>query len=430
MIKKTLKSIIAAILRWEARQILRRYRPKVVGITGSVGKTGTKEAVARVLSLAATTRRNEKSFNGELGVPLTIIGVGNAWSNPLGWLKNILAGLNLILFRADYPEWLVLELGVDRPGDIRRVIKWLKFEVVVITRLPELPVHAEFFASPEALKREKLLLIEGLAPGGCLIFNADDPAISPARPPGRVLTYGFNEGVTVRGSNDHLTRNERGVPVGLTVKVDYQGSSVPFRLPGLIGHHQLYGVLAAVAVGLSRGINLVSMAAALEDLGASPGRFQLLPGIKDSLIIDDSYNSSPVALEAALQTLSEVATKARKIAVLGDMMELGGHTVEAHREAGRQAAAVCDLLITVGPRAKFINEEAAKKLKSIQLLHFDAAREAGEALGKLIQPGDFVLIKGSQSVRLEHLVEQIMLQPEDREKLLFRHEPEWRAKSV
>src|SRR3989344_2124025 len=118
MIKSILRTIITAILRFEARLVLRKYRPKIIGITGSVGKTGTKDAVAQVLGAQFKVRSSYKSFNHELGVPLTILNCPNAWWSLTGWLKNILEGASLILFRSPYPEWLVLEIGVEQPGDI------------------------------------------------------------------------------------------------------------------------------------------------------------------------------------------------------------------------------------------------------------------------------------------------------------------------
>src|SRR2546426_1057325 len=120
-----LKSLIVALLTWEARLVLRKYRPRIVAVTGSVGRTSTKDAVYALLAGSARVRRSEKSFNSEIGLPLTVLGVPNAWHNPLRWLQNFFDGLFLILFTAPYPEWLVLEVGADRPGDIRSLASWL-----------------------------------------------------------------------------------------------------------------------------------------------------------------------------------------------------------------------------------------------------------------------------------------------------------------
>jgi UDP-N-acetylmuramoyl-tripeptide--D-alanyl-D-alanine ligase len=436
--KKIFKKIIVAILSWEASLVLKKYKPKIVGITGSVGKTGTKEAVAQVLSQHFTVRKSQKSFNSELGVPLTILDCDNAWYSLSGWIKNILEGLSLIVFRSPYPEWLVLEVGVDRPSDIRNVIKFVKFDVAIVTRLPEIPVHIEFFKSPEGLINEKLLLARSVSPSGTVILNHDDPKIMAIvdELKAKVITYGWDEKATIRGSSEKIMYHDGDegigkVPDGLSLRVDYEGNTMPFRIKGLLAHHQLYGVLAAISVGVSQGINLVEIASSLEKLEAYPGRFNLLPGIKQTLIIDDSYNSSPAALESALKVLDqiEVMEKGRKIAVLGDMMELGAKTIEAHRAAGVQVAKVCDNLITVGIRAKFIAESAQeKKMSEKKMAHFDMAEEAATALQELIKPHDIILLKGSQSIRLEKVVEEIMLHPEDKEKLLVRQELQWKKK--
>lgn len=431
MIKSLLRRLITAILRFEARLVLRKYRPRVIGITGSVGKTGTKDAVARVLASRFRVRASQKSFNHELGVPLTILDCDNAWWNPLGWLRNFLHGLSLILFRAPYPEWLVLEIGVEQPGDIARIARWIKFDAVILTRLPDIPVHVEFFASPEELAAEKLKLTRAIRPGGLVVLNHDDSKIMAIRDelPGTALTYGWSEEASVRASDEHIVyaeRESKRLPDGLALKVAYAGNSVPFRLKKVLARHQLYGVLAATAIGLSLDLNLVEIAEALVELESPPGRFRLLPGIKETLLIDDSYNASPAAVESALTTLGEMATGGRKIVVLGDMMELGPLTIEAHRKIGVLAASVAHFLVTVGLRTKFLADEAAKKrFSKKKMSHFDTWRGVGEYLQNLIEPGDVILIKGSQSMRLEKVVEEIMAEPENKNRLLVRQEPEW-----
>lgn len=431
MFRQIARKSIAGIIRFEARLVLKKYKPKIVGVTGSVGKTGTKEAVAQVLGKRFKVRKSQKSFNHELGIPLTILGCDNAWWNPLAWLKNILEGASLILFRAPYPEWLVLEIGVERPGDIDRVTRWINFDVAIITRLPEIPVHVEFFRTPEELIKEKLKLAKAVGESGVVVLNYDDPKIMTAygEMRGRVLTYGFGEGASIRASNEHVLYNELNggkMPDGLAFKVDYGGNNVPFRLRGILAFHQIYGVLAATATGLALGINLVDTAEVVENLEAQPGRFRLLLGIKDTVIIDDSYNASPAAVESALKTLEQIEIKGRKIAVLGDMMELGPLSVEAHRAAGLQAAAIADIIFTVGLRMKFAVEELERKrFAKTKKFHFDDWRGVGEKLQQVLKPGDIVLVKGSQSMRLEHVVEEVMAQPESKEVLLVRQEPEW-----
>src|SRR3989338_6033665 len=167
--KTTLKKIITYILQIESRLVIWRYKPKVIAITGSVGKTSTKDAVYAVLSGVSYVRKSEKSYNSEIGLPLTILGIPNGWNNPLVWWKNILKGLWLILVPHKYPKWLVLEVGVGKPDDIMHTASWLSSDVVIITAIGETPAHIEFFSSRKHLIEEKNKLVQTLKQDGLLI---------------------------------------------------------------------------------------------------------------------------------------------------------------------------------------------------------------------------------------------------------------------
>src|SRR3989338_2206143 len=173
--KNFLKKAIVLILICEARLVLSRYRPKIIAITGSMGKTAAKDAICAALSGGGLrARKSEKSFNSELGVPLTILGLENAWRNPLRWAENILRGLWLAARKTGYPAWLVLEVGADRPGDIRKIARWLRPDIAVITGVSDIPAHVEFFDSPAHVLKEKRTLADSLKLGGKLILNGDD----------------------------------------------------------------------------------------------------------------------------------------------------------------------------------------------------------------------------------------------------------------
>ncbi|MEA1929268.1 MAG: Mur ligase family protein [Patescibacteria group bacterium] len=434
-IKKSFRRLIVSILTWEARLVLKKYKPRIIGVTGNVGKTSTKDAIYSVLQHARRVRRSDKSYNNELGTPLTILGCPNAWCSPLGWLKNIFEGLSLILFSSQYPSHLVLEIGADRPGDIAHVIKWIKFDIVVLTCLPDIPVHLEYFDSVAQVAAEKLLLPQSVAAQGAVILNCDDErslkAVDSLKAK-KVVGYGLGENAGVKAEKVALYyegAGDRRFPAGLDCQLVTPRGEVDLRLPGLIGWHQLSSILAAVAVGLVENVRLEEMAEALLSIEKAPGRMRLLPGIKDTLIIDDSYNASPLAAAAALEALGRVTVIGDRIAVLGDMMELGNKTMEAHKEIGRALVLNAHILITVGLRSKFIAEEAhRKKMGKRKMHHFDDAREAGIFLQGLLKTGDIVLVKGSQSIRLERAIEEIMLHPENKTKLLCRQEPEWQKR--
>jgi len=431
-----LKKIIVAALTWEARAVLRKYNPKVIAITGSVGKTSTKDAVYAVVSQRFSTRKSEKSFNSEVGLPLTILGAPNAWHNPLRWLQNLLDGLVLLAFNSRYPEWLVLEVGADRPGDIRTLVPWLKTDIVAITRLPERPVHVEFFESTEAVVEEKAALIDTLRAGGTLLLFADDPRTAalahrlPA-PDARIMTFGFGEGAEVRGLDAAILYDEeRGArqPVGMKGLVRIRGALLPYTLIGALGAHAALPLIIAAAVGEALNLEPREIAAGVASYRPAPGRMRLLPGLKGSLIIDDTYNSSPAALEAALEVLGEIKSK-RAIAILGDMLELGRTSVAEHRTMGALAAKHCNLLLTVGFRARDIAQGALDAgMTDEQILQYEDARAAGAELKNLLEPGDAVLAKGSQSMRCERVVEEIMLEPERAAELLVRQDREWKKR--
>ncbi len=434
--KQILKKIIIFIITLEARLVLWRYKPKIVAITGSVGKTSAKDATATVLGQKFFVRKSTKSYNSELGVPLVIIGVETGWLNPFIWLSNILKGFKLILSpkKLNYPAWLVLEMGVERPGDIDSLVSWIKPDIVVLTALAEIPPHVEFFAGPEELMQEKMKLIKACGNDGFVILNGDDKTLFEAKSKiqAKTITFGFDEENDLKASNYHITfRQENAVeiPEGITFKVDYKGSSVPVRIAGAFGQHHAYAALVALGVGLSQDFNLIGISEALFQYKPPAGRGALIEGIKNTYILDDTYNASPKAVHAALDTLAEIPGTARKIAVLGDMLELGKYAVQAHKAVGDRVIKVADFIFTVGPRAKFISEEAREQgFDKNKIFEFSTSGEAGKPLQELIQDGDLILIKGSQSMRMEKIVEEIMAHPEDKEKLLVRQEKEWKKR--
>jgi len=425
--KQLLKNIIVLILTLEARLVLKKYKPRIVAVTGSVGKTSAKDAIYEVLSASLLARKSEKSYNSELGVPLTILGRKSGWNSPIAWLANIFEGLALIFLKNHYPKWLVLEVGADRPGDIRKIAKWLTPDMVVVTRFGDIPAHVEFFDSPEKLIEEKSYLVSALKKDGLLIVNNDEDKTRSMKDKfdGMVITYGFGDGSAVLSSNENIVY-KKGALVGVTFKVDYDGNSIPIKLLGVLGRQHIYAALAAISVGVHLDLNMVNIAEALGKYDCAPGRMKIIEGIKGTYIIDDSYNASPVATEAALETLKEIKTNGKKVVVLGDMLELGKYTVEEHKRMGKMAGEICDELLVVGLRARSMVEGALLSgLGEKNVIEFEDAQKAGKHLEQELAEGDIILVKGSQSMRMERVVEEIMAHPEQKEKLLVRQEREW-----
>jgi UDP-N-acetylmuramyl pentapeptide synthase len=431
-----IKKILIAILTLEARLIIKKYRPFVIAVTGSVGKTSTKDAIYTVLKKQSGSyiRSSEKSLNSEIGLPLTIIGVSNAWYSISGWWHNVTRGLSLILEKHDYPDTLIVEVGADHPGDIRRVAKWLQPNIAVITRISKTPVHVEYFSSPEEVFEEKVSLAKSIKKGGALILYGDDDNVESIKEGVRergaeVITFGTSSGSVVRGSGEHTIYDDSKSPEGIsfTVEIDGKGSAV--TLKGIIGSTYMYPLLAAAAVGKALGLSSESIASGLNEYQAPKGRMNLIAGINNSTLIDDSYNSSPDAAKAALEVLKNLKSTGQKIAVLGDMMELGKYSADEHRKIGTLASTTVSQLVTVGVRSRATADEAISSGMSTESVHpFVSGEDAISYLKSAIEPGDIILIKGSQSVRAERIVKALMNEPEKASELLVRQEKEWLEK--
>lgn len=410
-----MKKLFLSILTWKlhllARGTVARYKPRIIGVTGSVGKTSAKDAIAVVLSAENTVRKTSKNFNNEFGFPLTIISDAQEITHPafLFWLKTMMKALkNIIVKDKKYPAYLVLEYGADRPGDIERLILMARPDIGIITAVGEIPAHVEFFAGPKAVAKEKSHLVKSVPVEGFVILNHDDVTVLEMERQLRahVVTYGFLEGADVRITGFEY-RFQEGIPVGISFKLSYGGSLIPVRLHDSFGRAQAYAAAAAASVGIVSGMHLVTITKMLEHYEAPEGRTKLLRGLRSSLVLDDSYNASPASMHAALEVLQDMPAK-RKIAVLGDMLEIGKYAPEAHAYVGTIAAHACDVLITVGPRAKFIVEGAVETgLKKKNIVNFEVVEDAIQPIHDMLREGDVILVKASRAVHLERLVESI-----------------------
>lgn len=426
-----LKHIVIIILTIEARLVLWRFKPKIIAVVGSVGKTSTKDAIYTALCNTFYVRKNQKSLNSEIGTPLTILGLESGWNDPVLWLKNIIVGA-LQVFRFKYPEWLILEVGADHPGDIRAISKWLQPTIVVVTSMPDVPVHVEFFDSPEALIEEDLSIIPHMRRGGILIINADESrtkrVIETCKVP--TMTYGATDQADVSFDHHDIIYDDLGgisKPTGISCKVAYNGSSVPISLHGVLGVTHIYPIVAALAVGLSQGVPFLTMTQALIQHEPPRGRMHLIAGKNGSTIIDDSYNASPVAVARALETLATIKASANKIAVLGDMLEIGSYTVSEHKKVGTYVAELgITHLIAVGIRAEYIAKAAREAgMDEAHIQYVRTSEEAAECASQLLKAGTVMLVKGSQSIRTEKVVVRCMENPDQRHRLLIRQEQAW-----
>ncbi len=427
------KNAILWILRTEAKAVLKKYKPKVILITGAIGKTSTKDAVFAVVSQFAHVRKSEKSYNSDFGIPLSILGLESGWRSPLLWVTNVIKGIMLLVRKsASYPEWLVLEVGARKPGDIEAAAGWLKADCVIITAIGSTPPHIEFYESLQQLVTEKASLIKNLTKNGTLLLNADDPLSYDMHTltDKQVLTYGEGDGSTLKSSHLAIHYNKQtGVPDGISFRVNFGSASMPVNMHWVFGKNHMYAAIAALSVAYAEKFDMTKAAKALEAYEVPNGRMRLIDGIEGTYIIDDTYNASPQPMESAIDILGSMKTSGRKIAVIGDMLELGKFTEDAHRRAGAKVAEAADMLLTVGIRAKFVSAAAYEAgMKKNAMRHVANANEAGDYLKDKLGKGDIVLVKGSQAIRMERVVKKIMAHPELAPRLLVRQEKEWLRK--
>ena len=359
-----------------ARQVRRAASLPVVVITGSAGKTTTKEMTASLLGVRGSVLKTEGNLNNHYGLPLT-----------------------LLRLEAEH-AFAVLELGMSAPGELRVLSGIAEPDVAVITNVG--PAHLEFFASVDAIAAAKAEVLEGLRPGGLAVLNGDDARLRRVgeRVRQRVVWFGRDR------RHDVAAENWQGTPFGMRFDLRLEGRKVDVALP-LAGPHFVMDFLAAAAVAHALGVSLEAIATAATTLRAVRHRGDVRRLEQGVTLIDDCYNSSPDALDAALVALS-LAGPRRRVAVLGDMLELGPRGPELHRAAGEHAARSADLLVAVGPLAQGFLEGARRGgLPESALVSFEDAA-AAQAAVTLLAPRDAVLVKGSRGVHLESVVEAIV----------------------
>lgn len=368
-----------AALQNLAESVIAAHPVKVVGITGSIGKTTTKEFAATLLDQNFEVLKSEGNYNNHIGLPLSI----------------------LKLQQKD--EVTVLEMGMSTAGEITRLTQIAPPDIAVITNIH--PVHLEFLNTVEEIALAKKEILEGMKPNGTAVLNGDDPAVRNIAKDweGKKLLFGLSEGCDIRAENIQRT-GYRGISFNLIYGKKRGTTTIPFVYKSFLSNY-----LAASAVAFALSTPLASVLAQTHALNPFPMRGEILRLSNGVVLIDDSYNSNPVALESALKDLSELEAK-RKVAVLGDMLELGEAQASYHREAGKQ---VCqnawDLLITIGPLSHHMAEGARRAgMNNGQIASFENSEEAANHVATLLEPGDLVLVKGSRGIRTEKVVERLM----------------------
>ena len=372
-VKDTLKA-----LQELARKVLQEFSITVIGITGSIGKTTTKEYTSCLLSQNFKVLKSEGNFNNHLGVPLSLLKL------------------------EDDHKVAVLEMAMSSPGEIRNLTRIAPPDISVITNIN--PVHLQFFKSIDEIALAKKEILDGTKKDGTAVLNGDDALVRKISKDwkGKILLFGLSEGCDVRAHSV-----QRNGWKGIVFKLVYGKLQDEVCLP-FFHESALYNFLASAAVGYALSVPLDSLltgAKALKPLSMRGVHLRLQKNIH---LIDDSYNSNPAALESDLKGLAGLPAK-RKIAVLGDMLELGKTEAEFHTEAGKQAAEQgWDILVAVGPLSRHMAEGALSAgMKQDQVFLFKDSETAAGEIWSLVQEGDLVLVKGSRGIRMEKVVEKL-----------------------
>jgi len=350
----------------------RRFSIPVIGITGSNGKTTTKDMTAAVLGSRLNVLKTEANFNNEIGLPLTLLKLTGSH------------------------QAAVVEMGMRARGEIQRLATIASPTVAIITNVGE--THIELLGSVENITAAKAELVESLAADGLAVLNCDIPQVRAMqdKTAARAVLYGFDRQAHVRAENVHDGNQET------TFDCVWSQGKFTVALPA-VGRHNVYNALAAIAVGLELGLHPLEICTGIRKFVPSAMRLHI-EQIGVYTVINDAYNASPLSMNAAIETMATVA-RGRKVAVLGDMLELGDVAVEAHCRIGQKLAdAGVQVVITVGEMARHIAGAALEDGVNVTV-SCSSHEEAQEALRKLLQPGDTILIKGSRGMKMEKILE-------------------------
>jgi len=404
-----MKQLGKLILWQRARDYLKKYKPIIIGVAGSTGKTIAKDAIAAALSTSHRVRSAPFSYNTPIGVALSILGVTTKVVKQ-NWYRILTASKLKELTKVE-PDIIVLELGANQPGDIDYLANQLPFRGAVITNIQS--AHLRLFTNKDLVAHEVQSLVVDIPTSGYTILNADDPLVKDmaGRSSAPVTTYGLAAGADIR-----LIRAKRVNHVGYACEVKIKQKIYELHLPQLLAEYHIPHFLAAIAIAHAMNLDIPEVIARLQAIPIPPGRMNLLSGYNQSTLLDDTYNASPESTLAALTVLNEYPAT-RKIAILGDMLDLGAHTITAHREIGKSAAQIANVLVCVGPNMRHAGASALDQ-GTVDVHNFNTSQDVGKWLHDFLQPKDAVLIKGSRDMHMEEVVNRLLADPNDQKQLV------------
>ncbi len=445
----SLRTSLEGWLGQQAKKVLQRERPFVITVSGAVGKTTTKRAIGAMLAChdhSAPFRVSPKSYNNELGVPLTVFG-HDAPSRSIGsWLRLL---KDAFVYGSGFKKLgvktFVFEIGADKPNDLDYLLSLLTPDIAVVSAvMPDneglTPVHTSNFPSAEALVDEETKPVRQTRSEGTVILNADDRRVFAMRHATATpaLTFGEADGADIRMLSHKVvikSTDHGELPIGLELRFKVLQREETFYIPGVFGRSVAYAIGAALAVAVALDFTPEEYRGFVSKFEPYPGRTRIIPGIKGTVLYDDTYNASPAAVLAGLRDLAETQVSAgqRKIACIGEMRELGESAERMHRFIGAEAARLkIDHLVPCGRMARVLADGALANGMTDEQVHlFEDVPEAGQWLQRFIKPGDIVFAKASEGrldsvgARMERVIKELMAEPNRAGELLVRQDKSW-----
>jgi UDP-N-acetylmuramoyl-tripeptide--D-alanyl-D-alanine ligase len=416
-----MKIVLKKILKIVTILIIKKYHPLIIAVTGSVGKTSTKDGIYTSFSGFFNIKKSEGNLNTEFGAPLVFLKAQKSGENLKEWMIIILKGIWLIIKKdKNYPEMIVVELGADKPKDIEYLVEFIKPDIAVVTAIGDVPVHIEAYKNSREVVNEKEKMVKALKEGGTAVLNFDDYRVSSMKAK-KKITFGFKKDADV-----FIKKFETTSLKGSSLVLEYGKKEFPIFLSLCIGDSFAYIAASIFAVGIVLNVNPEKMVKMIEKIRPAKGRLTVIKGIKNTIILDGSYNASPSSMMSALKALKEIKGK-RKIAVLGDMLELGKFASEEHKKIGRYAAEVAEYIFAVGEWSEELRKAVIQNnLKKERVFAFKNVAEVIKKIEEIIEEEDIILIKGSQGIRTEKIVFSIMRDPERSDELLVRQNKFWK----
>lgn len=424
MLKKFIIRKIEKYLFDLANKRLKDQSTKIIAITGSTGKSSTKEAIKCLLEVFFPGKAfaSHGNMNESIGLPMAVLGF-DYLPTKIEWPKVLLEARRKSKNK-QFPDYLVLEMGVEKPGDIKYFTSLVKPNIALITNIG--PAHLEQLKDIDGVLKEKGKLFDSLPEDGLAIYCRDDLKLKHLAEKLKIKTisYGFAE------DSDIMAK---------VIKMDQTGTLVEIKngllkkqiKTKLVGSHMVLSMLAAMAVAKALDLDFDKSLQAIKNFKPLAGRMNLIEGVKNSLIIDDSYNANPNSVIAAMETMDSIDWPGRKVVILGNMNELGDFEEAGHKVIGRAAGSLADSIIFVGPNSDLMKQEAEKaslkNKRKIEIHTFETASRAVISLDELIKEKDLILVKASQNrMRFEKIVEAIMIDPSQAKNLLARQDKRWK----